>query len=265
MTDDAELLLAHAAAMGKDVEPGMKYAELARLMHPVTAETLRATDDRYGRTVPLLFRQPASEARIWSRKLALWTAFFAVAIVFIENYQAILTEFYARDEYTSGGALTWHALGVVLGSVVPFAYGGLGAAAYLLRAAHDHLHARTFDPRFIPEYYSRMLLGVIAGGAIQLLITQVADDGAVVSLSAAALAFVAGYNSDLLFNTVERVSAALLPKVGVGSLKRAETDPMAGVTVTDLIRMLDEAKTEEAREAVRGVLAAMQRNMGSGS
>jgi hypothetical protein len=84
-----------------------------------------------------------------------------------------------------------------------------------------------------------MLLGVIAGGAIQLLITQVADESGVIRLSAAALAFVAGYNSDLLFSTVERISAALLPKVGVSSMRQAEPPPVTGLSVPMLLEQLD--------------------------
>ncbi|HEX9582190.1 MAG TPA: hypothetical protein VF970_13895 [Gemmatimonadales bacterium] len=143
-------------------------------------------------------------------------------------------------------------------AVVPFAYGGLGAAAFLLRAAHGHLHSRTFDPNHIPEYYSRMLLGVIAGGAIQLLITQGADESGVIKLSAAAVAFVAGYNSDLLFSTVERISAALLPKVGVSSMRVPEPAPITGLSVPMLLEQLDKAQSEEAREVIRGLLGKIK-------
>jgi len=171
---------------------------------------------------------------------------------------AILREFFARDEFTSGAALQWHAIGLVLAAVVPFAYGGLGAAAFLLRAAHGHLHSRTFDPNHIPEYYSRMLLGVIAGGAIQLLITQVADETGVIKLSAAAVAFVAGYNSDLLFSTVERISAALLPKVGLTSMRVPESAAVTGLSVPALLEQLDKAQSDEARDVIRGLLGKVR-------
>jgi hypothetical protein len=38
------------------------------------------------------------------------------------------------------------------------------------------------------------------------------DDGTVLHLSSAALGFVAGYSTDFLFNTIERVVAAIFPK-----------------------------------------------------
>ena len=53
----------------------------------------------------------------------------------------------------------------------------------------------------------------ISGGAIILFVNYlVADDGTVLHLSSAALGFVAGYSTDFLFNTIERVVAAIFPK-----------------------------------------------------
>ena len=43
-----------------------------------------------------------------------------------------------------------------------------------------------------------------------------------IQLSSAALGFLAGYNTDFLFSTIERVMAALLPKVGIDSVQRAD-------------------------------------------
>ncbi len=61
-------------------------------------------------------------------------------------------------------------------------------------------------------------------------VVALTTDGAVVSLDGAALAFVAGYNADLLFRAIERVSGALLPKaVGESSKKQAvQRTPLAG-------------------------------------
>jgi hypothetical protein len=51
-------------------------------------------------------------------------------------------------------------------------------------------------------------------GAIKLFIIQATtDEGTVIELSTAALAFIAGHNSNFLFSAIEHVSAAILPKV----------------------------------------------------
>ncbi len=231
------------------------YRDLAQAMAPVSAATLQATSDRYGRRAWPLAPRERSEAKIWSRKLWLLTSLFAVAVVFAENYDEILTQFYARDEDTDDAFLFWYKVQIVLQSIVPFAYGGLGAATYLLRSAHEHLYTRTFDPNRMPEYYNRILLGLIAGGAIQLFVTQVADDGGeLIRISAAALAFIAGYNCDFLFSAIERVSAAILPKAGLASVQRAEQVRITGLSLNELVEQLDKATTPEAKEAIQGLI-----------
>lgn len=249
VVSEANVLLEFAAQAGKAVPAAVAlditgatsvtpsflsaYRELAALMGGVSFRTLRATDDdpAYARRPwpEVLFRTPVSEARRWSLRLWLVTLATAVFIVVDNNYHAVLMAFFARDEQSAGVQLYWYGLDIVLQSLLPFAYGTMGACAYLLRSAHDHIHERTFDPIRIPEYYNRLLLGTIAGGSVELLVDALTTDGAVVSLSGAALAFVAGYNADLLFRVIERVSGALLPKAEGESSKKQEvpTTPRA--------------------------------------
>jgi hypothetical protein len=113
-----------------------------------------------------------------------------------------------------GDALTEVRLKNTLESMLPWAYGALGSCAYLLRSAHYYIYQRSFDLRRKPEYTNRVLLGAISGGAIILFVNYLVDDGSgtVLHLSSAALGFVAGYSTDFLFNTIERVIAAIFPK-----------------------------------------------------
>ncbi len=70
--------------------------------------------------------------------------------------------------------------------------------------------------RRTPEYYNRIGLGAISGGAIILFVNNLDnEDGSSINLGAAALGFVAGYSTDLLFNTIERIVTAIFPKVAV--------------------------------------------------
>ena len=104
----------------------------------------------------------------------------------------------------------------LLFSLQPWAYGELGACAYMLRSAHYFIYQRSFDVRRKPEYFNRILLGAISGGAIILFVTNLTnDDGSSINLGAAALGFVAGYSADFLFNTIERIVTAIFPKVAV--------------------------------------------------
>lgn len=103
-----------------------------------------------------------------------------------------------------------YAILVVLQTIL---YGGLGACVFLLRSLHKHIHERTFDKRFQPEYFNRMVLGVVSGGVVTMLVQQTGVVQGLTGISAAALAFIVGYNTDLLFSLLERISNALFPKV----------------------------------------------------
>lgn len=285
LLDDATLLLQHALAAGKELKPETSdaiigaqefsaralaleaptkarlvtaYAALAAELGDVNAASLRATSNDFGRVVWPWARTKTSEALIWSRKLMFWAVLFGGFIVLTSNYVAVLTTWFARDEYTGATMIRWHILALVLSALVPFAYGGLGACAYLLKTAHTHIYGRTFDQNRVPEYYNRMLLGAIAGGTIELMIDRVTQDGDVIQLSAAALAFVAGYNADLLFKTVERISEALLPKVGIDSVRRAGAPSISAISLPTLLEQLDKAQSPEAKEAIRGLIGKVK-------
>jgi hypothetical protein len=99
----------------------------------------------------------------------------------------------------------------VVAVLAPVFYGGLGACVYLLRSLHKHIHERTFDRRHKPEYYSRVILGVTSGGVISILAPL--PGSGLPEVGIPALAFVVGYNTDLLYSLIERVSTAIFPKV----------------------------------------------------
>ncbi len=190
------------------------YHRLAAAMSPVTAETLRDTRDTArppGAYAHLYYRVRDfvwgySPAQRFTRELWFLAFFFVIAIIALEwsvNWLGLKKDAAA----VAGWRFLWQSL-------VPWAYGALGACAFLLRSAHFFIHQRTFDTRRTPEYFNRILLGAISGGGIILFTEYLtsADDGSVAHLGAAALGFVAGYSGDLLFNLVERVVTAIFPK-----------------------------------------------------
>src|SRR6266566_5721496 len=190
------------------------YGQLAALLSPINAITLEATCDKSGRH-SILAPWRASEAKIWSRKLWAWTLFFCLLIVVHEN----ATHVTGKDpEATLILGPSWGPLScAVLATIVPFAYGALGACAYLLRICHQFIHDRCFDPMHTPEYQGRILLGAVGGGTILLLSQYLSGDATKTPLSGAALAFLAGYTNDGLFNLVQRLVAVLMPKDDTGS------------------------------------------------
>jgi len=212
----------------------LAYYDLTTALSPVTAETLRNTQSK-------LFRERTwgehflgdCPAISFTRLLWLLTIFFAGFVLYSAWYLNVMAVVGDTNSYL--GKRTFFEL------MTPWAYGGVGACVYLLRSAHVFIYQRCFDVRRKPEYFNRILLGAVAGGAILLFVNQITeDDGTVVHLSSAALGFLAGYNTDFLFSTIERVSAALLPKVGIDSVQKAPggTQP---VNINDLAARMDNA------------------------
>lgn len=194
----------------------LAYYRLASTLAPVTAETLRNTRDvapasQRGFVGRFISRfRDCSPAQHFTNRLWVWTIFFALFVVFAELGINVLG---ARTNQTD---LWVKGPRDLLFSLQPWAYGGLGACAYMLRSAHYFIYQRSFDVRRKPEYYNRILLGAISGGAIILFVTNLTnDDGSSINLGAAALGFVAGYSTDFLFNTIERIVTAIFPKVAV--------------------------------------------------
>lgn len=193
------------------------YYRLAVLTSPVTAETLAAT--RATR------RDPGEPFSLRNRLLGYspalrFTSVFALASIGIAIFVIIgecMVYVWGQDADTSKHL--WQRN--LMQTLLPWAYGALGSCAYLLRSAHYFIYQRCFDLRRRPEYFNRVLLGAISGGAIILFVDYLVDDdsGTVLHLSSAALGFIAGYSTDFLFNTVERIVAAIFPKT--------DTDPNA--------------------------------------
>jgi hypothetical protein len=190
----------------------LAYYRLAVAMSPVTAETLEAT----AATTLSIDSNRLYRLRDWilgNSPALRFTRMFAVVAMGLGAF-VIYAEGKIYVLGLEGDALTEVRMKNTLESLLPWTYGALGSCAYLLRSAHYYIYQRSFDLRRKPEFFNRILLGAISGGAIILFVNYLVDDGGgtVLHLSSAALGFVAGYSTDFLFNTIERVVAAIFPK-----------------------------------------------------
>ena len=227
------------------------YYALVQFAYPVTVQTLRNTRET-GETA----FTGISAAQKFTRLLWVITIAFAVIVIVSAAFAA------GVDGGSLKGKNTFY-INECIKIIVPYAYGGLGACAYLLRTAHSLIAERSFDLRRKPEYINRVLLGTVSGGAIVLLFNPSGDDETV-KISAAALGFVAGYSNDLLFSAIERVVAALLPRVGLDTLKRESAvarQPLelstGGMTLKDLMDRMENAKPED-KELYKTLLAKLR-------
>jgi len=242
------------------------YRDLARTLAPVTIDSLHATDNTAARQHWLLAPKAAvSEGKLWSRKLTLLTLMFLLIIFVGDNGKTIVNHPLFTADYRTGssilglGLASWQVIAGLFGAVVPFAYGGLGACAFLLKTCHVRLHRREFDPRRIPEYYSRTLLGFVSGGAILLFINP---QDTTTQIGAAGLAFLTGYNTDFLFSTIERLAAALLPKDdGAAATGKAAPAVDASVSLDRVLEQYGKAGTPEEKKVLAELIQRLQERL----
>jgi hypothetical protein len=234
------------------------YRDLSLLVTPVTAETLRATSERFP-VSPGLFMlgRPRPISILWSHKLSTWAILFIIIAVTGTLVDVLSGPLPEASDRPKGFPSAMQFVQVVFQTLVPFTYGAIGACVSLLKTCQVHIHQRQFDPRRIPEYSTRAILGAISGGIIVILIDQIAGGGdeTSVRISAAALGFIAGYNNELLFGAVERISAAILPRVGLDSVQQQpKPAPVVDEAVKDLAAQLATAKTREEKKALSAIL-----------
>ncbi|HXZ47030.1 MAG TPA: hypothetical protein VEH02_09925 [Pseudolabrys sp.] len=264
--DDVSIIESTAAKLGllrqkgesasaADIAPAdwtafdLAYYDLAALLTPVTAETLRATAGKPAATRTWTdFLWGDSPAIQFTRKLWAAALGFAIAVILSNWYLEIVALEGSQEPYN------WKRTLVEL--LTPWLYGGLGSCVYLLRSAHMYIYQRTFDVRRKPEYYNRILLGTMSGGAIILFVNQIAgDEGTVIQLGSAALGFLAGYSTDFLFSTIERVISAILPRVSTDTTQKEKAAGAKSIDVNRLTDNLLRAKNPADKEHIRKLTA----------
>lgn len=230
------------------------YQRLAHLANPVTAATLDATEPTTNPAGP-------SPATRWSRKLwviTIATVLFALLGDMLPEYVSNFAGPPDDDQTHWWGNLLYFVSGL-LNRLTPFTYGCFGACVYLLRSVHQFIYRREFDMRRSSEHLNRMLLGAVSGGAAAMVITHVTSDGsAVTSLGAPTVGFLAGYNTDLLFTSLERIISAILPKRDEAKPLRGASQAPEPASLPMLIQALKEAKDDKDKELIRDIIKKVQ-------
>lgn len=213
------------------------YQALEGVLGPVTANTLKATE--FHETVDGNGRITRSQSRAGTYVRFLWLRTMAIVVIILAFNIVNAANGVAGDaDAPLRAAIVGHALPLlklIADYLLPFTYGALGASAFLLRDTTDRLRARIFDPVRIPENRSRFVLGALSGGAIAIFISEPSSTGTHqigdVTITGAALGFVAGYSTDLLFNAVERITNAILPR-RTESRSQGESKPSGPATAS---------------------------------
>jgi hypothetical protein len=112
--------------------------------------------------------------------------------------------------------------------VLPALYGLLGACAFVLRQLCADLSTNAVTRRIANDsrirYSMRLCIGVIGGLAVGWFVDPTQEGSVVANLSPLALAFVAGYGSDLLFAVLDRIVTALAGPLSAATAEGAQ-DP----------------------------------------
>jgi hypothetical protein len=102
------------------------------------------------------------------------------------------------------------AVGVVGNYLLPVLYGALGSMGSMLRQFNRRLAERLLTPRDRRAAHIRVMLGVMTGACIGLFFNSSAGaaqatglGGAAVTLSASAIAYLAGYGVEAVFRTLD--------------------------------------------------------------
>jgi hypothetical protein len=174
---------------------------------PVTPVSLRATDCQGVRDCM------ESEAGVYARGLwkLTYTVFALIAALTMFKYafEFVINDLVTRYPTTA----TWASFLYQFSQYfVPFTYGTLGACALALRTVEKQFRDRVFDPRRVPQQKNRIVLGTLSGGVIVIFVKAGEGSTLGVELTAAALGFLAGYSSDLLFEVVDRILHSILPR-----------------------------------------------------
>jgi hypothetical protein len=122
-------------------------------------------------------------------------------------------------------------LAAMLSYILPLLYGLLGAFAFVLRKLSDPVGKLTYAHDTRTSYTLRLHIGALSGLAIGWFINGNTSEAGVASLPPLALAFAAGYASDLLFTALDKVVGAFSPVISTQASVHTETT-VGGMTMT---------------------------------
>src|SRR6185503_9358434 len=87
----------------------------------------------------------------------------------------------------------------------------LGSAFAGLLIASDYLKNRTFDPRYLPVYYIRFFVGLLAGSILANLGSQLFEgNSTIATLGPGIIALLGGYSAEAVKQILDRLVEVLV-------------------------------------------------------
>ncbi|MBT8421008.1 MAG: hypothetical protein KJO08_09130 [Gammaproteobacteria bacterium] len=129
----------------------------------------------------------------------------------------------ARNRFLLNRISADFALSALQVYLLPLLYGLLGAATYILRQLSIATREMTFTRNAGIHFRLRISLGALAGMTIGWFLSP--DDASALSLSPFALAFLVGYNVELLFLLMDKFIQSMTNTIGSESKEDKPTKP----------------------------------------
>jgi hypothetical protein len=252
------------------------YATLSQLIYPVTIQTLRATSELYPVKNSWLSSWLLGSNSIGLNffRQIIWVAIALIGLLCLKEG----VNFYVTDHAISASTIPGSAQATVasipknslellnrlLQMATPFLYGAIGSLVYIYKTLSDLYVCRTLDPNKLANDWMRLFMGGLMGGLTVALFYQqyyaqgyVSSDGDVSKISAVALAFLTGYSVEFFYRILDRIINTVLPK-------SVEDSTMAQTVISPrqqqmdmLLKRLKDAKTEEDKAVIRGLLGKL--------
>ena len=208
------------------------FNELSHLIHPVTIATLHASDDYAASLLDPLYNydnQHVLSPRQKTKSLLTFTTIVTITLLILiitrGMYNHILDVLYITPEVLKSAPSTlldfpFYKILILfqisLDHLVPFTYGALGACAYVLIEGNNFIWNKQFDAHLIPKDKMRIVIGALSGVIGIMLFRPLFGDqtpaNALMDLGEASVAFIAGYSTDFLFERLNKIISAIVPR-----------------------------------------------------
>jgi len=123
---------------------------------------------------------------------------------------------------------------------------GLGAFFYSLYNANKYIINRTFDPKYIPYYLNRIIIGIIAGFILANILAPSSMSSGVINWNVSTLAILGGFSAEAVMKIMTRIVAMLITLVEGDSKNIIENK--AAEQKAQLTQKMTKQKVEMAEE-----------------
>ena len=138
----------------------------------------------------------------------------------------------SQEKYNLAGKF---ALDILQSYLLPLLYGILGASIYVLRSLSRHIGNVTYSQVPGIRHVVHIALGALAGILVGWFSFLIPSDSVIGTVSPLAIAFLVGYNIELVFTKMDEVILTRVAQIRERTLSNLQEDPQAAASQTGVI------------------------------